>query len=889
MRDAEPPKTPLKLLARFCPPQLREGIEGDLLQQLHEDMEALGEKAARRRFFWNVVRFFRLEILRRNRMTLKNRSVNMLRSHFKLTLRNISRSKGYSFINIFGLSLGIACCLLTTNYVVFELSFDTFHPDVDRTYRVDQTMIWRPDGGVFGFTGLPLAPLLTNDYPEVEEATRINVPGDNVVRYTEGDGDVAVFNEKLIFAADSNFFHFFGFKLREGDPNTALKGLNKVVITAEIARKFFGDKPALGKVLQLGNERTPLEISGVAETLPDNTHFKFNYLMSMYTNPDIRNFEWSWIWTQVATYVRLKPGADPSELAQKMARVGETTIKPSFQRLGINYDDFMQGKGNWKFYFMPMRDIHLKSTSAGLLGPAGDIRYAIAFGAIGLFVLIIAAINFVNLSTARGAKRAREVGVKKALGALRSSLVSQFQAESVFLALFATVLAIPLLEGLRLLIVAILKDDMPFRLWTNPVFLAGLPLFAITTGFLAGLYPAFYLTSFLPVQVLKGKVATGMGNSSLRSTLVVVQFAISILLLAGTVIVVQQMNFLRTADLGYNKENTLLINYAQKLDEHIESFRNEMVTVPGVIGAAVAQEVPRGGSYQDIYTAEGTSIKLPVHGVKIDDYYFDVMGFELIAGRKFDLAHNASDRTAYIANETVVRLFGWTPEEAIGKIIIFPFQPNVKHEIIGVVKNFHFESLRSAINPLFFSHVTSTMWGPSRVMAIKYKTDDLPGLISEIERRWNKQVSTPMDFSFLEDDLSWYYREDEKLGDMFGIFATLSIIIAMIGLVGLVAYSAEVRKKEIGIRKVMGATRSAIVVMMNSSYVKLIAIGLVISTPVAWYAMSYWLDTFEFRITISPVVFVGSGLAVMAGALVSVAYLSFRAASVNPASVLKDE
>lgn len=873
----------------FCPESLIEGIEGDLLEDFRSDVLKKGRSRAVWRLIWSALKFFRFSIIMRNRTKFKNPSLIMLNSYFKLTVRNISRSKGYSFITIFGLSLGIACCLLTTNYVVFETSFDNFHPNAERTYRVDQTMIWRPDGGMFGFTGLPLAQLLTNDYPEVEEAMRINLPGDNVVRYAPEGGNEMIFNEKQIYAVDSNFFHFFGFRLKEGDPNTALKGLNKVVINEEVAKKFFGDGPALGEILQLGNDRTPLEVSGVAETLPDNTHFKFNYLMSMYTNPNIKEFEWSWIWTQSATYVRLKPGADPSELQQKMARVGEETIKPSFQRFGINYDDFMNGKGDWTFYFMPMRDIHLKSSTAGVLGSVGDIRYVYTFGAIGIFVLTIAAINFVNLSTARGTKRAREVGVKKALGALRSSLISQFQAESVFLALFSMLLAIPLLEGLRSLIVVILKDDMPFRLWSNPMFLAGLPVFAISIGFLAGLYPAFYLTSFLPVQVLKGKVASGMGNSSLRSTLVVIQFAISILLLVGTVVVVQQMNFLRSADLGYNKENTLIINYAQKLDEHIESFRNEIVTVPGVVGAAIAQDVPRGSAYQDIYTAEGTSIKLPVHGLKIDDYYLDAMGFQLIAGRKFDLEHNASDRTAYIANETAVQLFGWTPEEAIGKIVIFPFQGEVKHEVIGVVKNFHFESLKSPINPLFFSHITSRMWGSSRVMAIKYRTDDLPGLIGEVERRWNETVDLPLDFSFLEDDLAWHYREDQKLGDIFGIFAILSIIIAMIGLVGLVAYSAEVKKKEIGIRKVLGATRVGIVVMMNSNYVKLIAIGLVIATPIAWFAMNYWLETFEFRITISPMVFVMSGLAVLAGALGSVGYLSLRAASVNPASVLKDE
>ncbi len=813
----------------------------------------------------------------------------MLRNYFKITLRNIARSKGYSFINIFGLSLGIACCLLTTNYVVFEFSFDNFHPNVDRTYRVDNTMIWRPDGGVWGSTTPGLAPLLSHDYPEVEEATRINTPGDYVVRYTNENGDVAAFNETLIFAADSNFFNFFGFKLKEGDARTALRGPDRVVITDQVAKKLFGDKPAVGRIVQFGNDRTSIEISGVVEKLPENTHFHFNYLLSMETNKAVKRNENNWFWTQVVTYVRLIPGADRVALEGKLALVGENTIKPMFQAAGVNYEAFMNGKGAWEFYLRPMRDVHLRSGD-NRLGAVGDVRYAYAFGAIGLFVLIIAAINFVNLSTARGTKRAREVGVKKALGALRNSLISQFQAESIFLAFFSMILAIPLVETLRLLIVAIMKDDLPFTLWDNPMFLAALPFTAIVVGFLAGLYPSFYLTSFLPVQVLKGKIASGMGNSALRGSLVVVQFTISIALLIGTVVVVQQMEFIRTTSLGFDKERTLVINYAEKLGDHITGFRDEVSSMPGVINASISQDVPRNIGYQDVYMAEGSDVKLPVTALKIDDHFFDAFGLTLVAGRTPDQAHNASDKQAIVVNETLVKLFGWTPEESLGKKIIYPADDSARHPIIGVVKDFHFQSLRENINPMFMNSIDANTWGTMRVVSVKYKTDDLPGLIRSIEQKWNATVEqTPMDFSFLEDDIARAYKEDQRLGDLFAIFACLSIIIAMIGLVGLVAYSAEGRKKEIGIRKVLGASRSVIVMMMNSNYVKLIVIGLLISTPLSWYAMNLWLESFKFKIEINPLVFVFSGLAVMVAALLSVAYLSLRAASVNPANVLKEE
>jgi putative ABC transport system permease protein len=874
----------------FCPDALAEGIEGDLLEAYDHDVVTNGKRIASRRLFWNAIKFFRLSIiLRRNKIKIRNNHLTMLKSYFKLTLRNISRSKGYSLINIFGLSLGIACCLLTANYVVFEFSFDNFHPSVDRTYRVDQTMIWRPEGGHFGSTGNPLASLLVRDYPEVEETMRINTPGDFIVRVEDEKGNVSAFNETEIFAADSNFFNFFGFKLKEGDSRTALNGLNKVIIADDVAKKLFGDRSALGKIILLGDERKPLEVSGVAAPQPANAHFHFNYIFSMYTNSNIKKFENSWIWTQVVTYARLKPGADRVALENKLTKVGETIIKPSFEKFGINYDDFMNGKGNWEFYLMPVRDIHLRSND-NRLGPTGDVRYAYAFGTIGVFVLVIAAINFVNLSTARGTKRAREVGVKKALGAMRNSLISQFQSESIFLAIFSTILAMPLVEGLRIVIVAIMKDDLPFTLWGNPIFLIVLPAIAIAIGFVAGLYPSFYLTSFKPVEVLKGKVGSGMGKSLLRSSLVVVQFTISIALLIGTVLVVQQMKLIRTMNLGFDKENILVINGAEKLGEHINGFAEEIATMQGVVNATVAQDVPRDLNYQDIYTAEGTSTKLPVSACKIDDNFFKVLDLKLVAGRTHDVAHNAADQHAVIANETVVKLFGWTPEEAIGKVIVYPGEDDARMPIIGVVKDFHFQSLRQPINPLIFTYISSKTWGAMRVVAVKYNTDDVPALIDAIERRWNAAFEeTPMAFSFLDEDISRNYKQDVRLGDLFAIFAGLSIVIAMIGLVGLVAYSAEVRKKEIGIRKVLGATRSRIIVMMNANYVKLIAVGLLISTPLSWWAMNFWLESFTVRIDVNPLVFIISGISVMVVALLSVAYLSLRAASINPASVLKEE
>ena len=480
----------------------------------------------------------------------------MLRSYFKITYRNILKSKGYSFINIFGLSLGIACCLLMFNYVRFEFSYDNFHPEVDRTYRVDQVLPWSLEEGVSGSTAPPLANTLKTNYGEVEEVMRINTPGDFIIRFSDAPNHMIAFNESHVYAADSNFFSFFGFRLKEGDSRTALQGVHKVVISEEVAKKLFGDAPALGKILQLGDDRTAIEVTGVTEHQPENTHFHFDYLLSMDTNPSVKKRDWSWVWTQVVTYVRLKPGADPKALEGKMLTLGERVIKPAFESRGMDYENALEGKGTWNFYLRPMRDIHLKSGD-NRLGPAGDIKYAYTFAVIGGFVLLIAAINFINLSTARGTKRAKEVGVKKTLGALRSSLISQFQSESIFLTIFSTMLALILVEGLRLMIEDVVGISIPFTLWKDKEMLLMLPFIPLVIGFLAGLYPSFYLTAFRPVHVLKGKIASGLGNSTLRNGLVVIQFSISIALIAGTIIVFQQLRFVSSTNLGFDKENVL--------------------------------------------------------------------------------------------------------------------------------------------------------------------------------------------------------------------------------------------------------------------------------------------------------------------------------------------
>jgi putative ABC transport system permease protein len=812
----------------------------------------------------------------------------MLRNNLRIGYRNFIKQKGYSFITVFGLALGIACCLLMYNYVQFETSFDNFHPNGDRTYRVDQLMPFRASDDITGSTAPPLAYTLKSTYPEVEETMRINTPGDFTVRYQNKPGSFLAFQEDKVFAADSTFFNFFGFALKEGNPRSALQGINKVVISKETATKLFGDGSALGKFLEFGDERKVVEVTGVTETQPANSHFHFDYLLSMETNPNVARRDWSWVWTQVVTYIRLKPGANPSDLEKKLLDLGEKVIRPAFEKRGMDYDNGGNRKNAWSFYLRPMQDIHLK-TNSNRVGPVGNMSYVYTFAITGIFVLLVATINFINLATARATKRAKEVGVKKTLGATRKTLISQFQTESVLLTAIATILALVLTEGLHLIMVTGIGIEMEFTPWQQPWLWAAILAIPFVIGFLGGIYPSLYLTGFRPAQVLKGKVASGMSNSALRNALIVVQFTISIALIAGTIVVFQQLRFMSNTNLGFNKENILLIKYAHKLGTHLQAFRDELRTYQGVEDVGVAMEVPGAGTWTDGMTREGSDVSVPIALVKIDDNYFRTLDFKLVAGRVFDEAR-LGDKNSVIPNETAVRQLGWTPEEAIGKYIIYPGNENSRHEVIGVMKDSHYQSLRQAIVPILFAQIGSDLWGDWFVMTVKFKSDEISSLVKRIEARWNASLNdTPFEYSFFDQDLAQQYQTEEKLGKLFGTFSILAILIAVIGLTGLVSYSAEARKKEIGIRKVFGASTSGILVLMNKQYVRLIMVALVMASPVSWWLITQWLDDFAYRVQVSPLTFIAAGACQLLLALLMVGHLSFKAARLNPTLVLKEE
>jgi putative ABC transport system permease protein len=813
----------------------------------------------------------------------------MFHNYFKTAIRSILREKYYALIKIFGLALGLGTTMVIFLYVSHELSYDNFHPNIDRMYCVTQTNIWDPEGGIFNSTG-PAVAFGLRDFPEFEEILRINTPGGQVVRYAKPNGDVIALNEESIIAADSNFFSFFDFKLREGDRASALQGIGKVVLSDEAAERLFGDEPALGKMIQIGDDRITVEVTGVTEQQPTNSHFHFDYLISMYTNPSIKDYDWSWIWTQVVTYVKVKPNTNVVSLGAKLRNFPDTYALATFQRLNMDYDAFKKVRGGWSLYLHPVNDIHLHSSKIGnRLGPNGDIMYVYVFSAVGFFILLIAIINFINLSTARGTKRAKEVGVKKTLGVLKRSLVLQFQIEHILMAFAAMLLGLGIMEILRLIIQPIVGVEISLTNINTFILVALLILTPVVVGFLAGLYPSFYLTSFKPSEVLKGKLLSGLKTSKSRNSLVVFQFTISIVLMVATLVVFQQLKFFQSKNVGFDTEDLLVIDHADKLGNQIESFREEVSRLPGVIDASLSMDIRN--RLEDIYIPEGSDRKLSISHYKIDEHFFETTKISLVAGRAFD-EDRPSDKNAIIITETTSNLIGWTPKEAVGKRIAYIGDNVGAQEVIGVAKDFHLHSLRQNIFPFMFYNIDSKIFGNDRIALIRYKTQNLRGLISQIERKWNQMAeAVPLSYSFYDEDVEKQYKQEQRLAALFLIFTGLSISIAILGLVGLASYSAEQRKKEIGVRKVFGASLTGIYFMMNKDYVRLMFNALIIATPTSWYIMQQWLNTIpdENRVVIHPLVFVIAFCAELILALACVGYLALRAASLNPSSILKEE
>lgn len=806
----------------------------------------------------------------------------MLRNYLKIAFRNLWKNKGFTAINIFGLAIGLACFILIALYVTDELSYDRFNVNADRIYRVDADIKFGGNSLNLAVCSDPMGATLKKDYPQVEEYTRIYASeGSKLIK----KGDQYVEEERIAFA-DSTFFNIFTIPALEGNTKTALFEPNTTAISASAAVKYFGTTHAVGKTLEV--DRTLYKVTAVYKDIPRNAHFTFDVLLSM------KNVEYgfgNYLSHNFHTYIMLKPGTDYKAFEKNFYQVLDKYILPQakqFMQIN-NMDEFRKAGNMLEYSLMPLTDIHLKSQRFPELGVNGNIQYVYIFGAVGLFILLIACINFMNLSTARSASRAKEVGIRKVLGTERKNLVTQFLTESTLMALISMVIAIVIVYFTLPLFNNVAAKSMTGNVLFGSYFLPFLLLLPLVVGLLAGSYPALYLSRFKPVVVLKGKINAGFKKNKLRSGLVVFQFFISIFLIIGTIIVYKQLNYIQTTNLGFSKDQVLIINGAGALNNNATAFKNAVLGMNGVKSGTLSAYLPVSASSRsdNSYSKEAvmdSKNALSMQTWRVDYDYVNTLGMEIIKGRNFSKEFG-SDSMAMILNESAAKVLGY--DDPIGKKIYTMSDNNsqVSYTVVGVVKDFHFESLRQNIGPLCLQ-----LGNSNGLVSFKTDTKDIRGLISQVEKTWKSMApGMPFSYRFLDEAFDSMYRNEQRVGEVAITFAILTILIACLGLFGLVTYMAEQRTKEIGVRKVLGATVTNVVGMLSKDFMRLVLIAAFIAFPLAWWVMYSWLQDFAYRISIEWWVFAVAAIVALLIALVTVSFQAIKAALANPVKSLRSE
>ncbi|HEX8061421.1 MAG TPA: ABC transporter permease, partial [Cyclobacteriaceae bacterium] len=811
----------------------------------------------------------------------------MLQNFFTVAFRNLKKQRFYTMINVAGLAIGVASCLVIMLYVINEFSYDTHFTDYDRIYRVQAEIKFGDNHLKMAVTPAPLSETLQKDFPEVQAAARFWNAGTTIFRRTEDS-----FKEPHTVFADSSLFKVFDIPFIAGDPKTALKEPSAMVISKRAADKYFPNEEALGQAL-ISNSGKSWKITGVMENIPTNTHFDFDFILSLITID--YNRDGNWLSNNFNTYLKLREGATGKDLEAKFPKMIDTYVGPQAKvALGSDFTmEKFRASGNiFEYTLIPTADIHLNSDRVAEIGVNSDKSYVYLFAAIAGFILVIACINFMNLSTARSANRAKEVGIRKVMGSFRSHLVKQFLVESVLLSVFSFIIAmavawlvLPTFNELSL------KElSLPFG---SGMFWLLLVAGALITGVLAGLYPSFFLSAFRPVNVLKGNVALGTKSGLVRGALVVFQFWISIVLVVGTIAVNRQLAYIQTKKIGFNKDQVLVVHDAYALKDQLQSFKEETEKDNRILSGTISGFLPVAGTNRSDNThwpegkspTEDNMVSLQIWEVDYD--YVKTLGMKIKDGRDFSKEF-LSDSTGVILNQAAVRAFGYSADP-IGKKIVTFDDPATKKilpsTIVGVVEDFHYESLRQNIGPvgLFLRKNNGNV-------SFRFEAKNTKDVIDMVEAKWKKLgPGVPFDYSFLDHDFGKMYAAEQRLGEIFTVFAGLAIIIACLGLFALTAFTAEQRTKEIGIRKVLGASVSGIVVLLSKEFGKLILIAFVLAAPAAWFGITKWLESYTYRTEIGVLVYVIAGGAAFAIAWVTMSFQSIRAALANPVKSLRSE
>ncbi|WP_254560745.1 ABC transporter permease [Dyadobacter diqingensis] len=811
----------------------------------------------------------------------------MLQTYIKIAIRSLVHNKGYSAITIFGLSIGLAVSLLCFLYVKDELSYDTFHDKSERIYRINSDITYSGKSMQGASAPTPMAQTLKKDFPEVEESTRLGKYGSQLVK-----SDRAFAREQNIIYADSTIFGVFTLPFTAGNPKKSLTEPGSVVITRQMALKYFGTTDALNRTLVFDHGETR-RVTGVMQDMPRQSHFRADFLLPVYETKDAKANKWgNHIFN---TYVVLKSGTDPKSVDAKFEKVIQTYIDPALrQYFQTTLAETRKAGNNFSYSLMSLRDIHLYSNREGELSPNGSIQYFYIFLIIGFFILLIAVFNFVNLTTARSSKRAREVGVRKVMGSNRSVLVFQFLSESMLTTFLALLTGIVLLYTLLPAFNSLAARELSFSDAINPqtilIVLAG----TVIVGLLAGIYPAFYLSSFQPANALKGSLKIFNNRQGLRSYLVVFQFSMSVLLIIGTLLINQQLSYIRTKKVGFDKEQVLVVKTGQSTASDLMVFKNEVLQNPSVKAGTVSGFLPViSQRWNDMwFPKEQTDGKFAVNMQEwmVDTDYLKTLNLELLEGRNFTTGSSA-DMDGVIINESAAKRFGY--ENPVGKTI--HKTGDEKATIIGVIKDFHYESLRTKIEPLGL-FISSAALGSSvekaalEAVSFKLDTKDIAASLSSIGKIWKKTApGKPFEYSFLSEDFDAMYRAEQRIENLFSAFASTAILIACLGLFGLSAFSAEQRTKEIGVRKVLGASVVSITTLLSKDFLKPVLLAIAIASPVGWYAMDFWLRDFAYKVDIQWWVFVLAGFITIVIALLTVSFQSVKAALMNPVESLKTE
>jgi putative ABC transport system permease protein len=811
----------------------------------------------------------------------------MIKNYFKIAFRNLMKYKFISFINIFGLTIGFTCCLLILTYIINEISFDKYNKNAERIYRVTRTFN-NEDGVVsfyFGTVAPPFGYYLPTDFPEIEKMTRLLSNGTTAFRYKD-----KLINERNVFFADENLFDVFTVDVIKGSPKSALKEPYSLMLTEERAKKYFGEEDPMNKVIKVNNQFN-VKVTGIYKPFPSNSQMHPEILVSFNTLKDSavygeKNLRTNWGNNSFFTYLLLPEHYDANRMVARF---------PAFVDKRMSGEEYI-GQRPSKFTRLGLQkltDIHLYSHTDFEVEPNGDIKRVYIFSAIALFILLIACINYMNLSTARSALRAREIGIRKVVGARKRELIMQFLSESVLITGGGILIAFGLLYISLPWLNSLSGQTLSLSMLTKWQILIPLFLSPFLIGIISGLYPALFMSSFQPVKTLKGLFRAGKSSISFRQVLVVTQFAISIILIITTVIVSQQLRYMQRTALGYDKEHILTLPYNNSLNPQYESFRNSLLQNYTIKDVTRSSRIPTT-RLLDMTAASAPSadsmkpVKTDIKMLAVDYDFIPTYGVHMAAGRNFSRAYG-TDTSNFILNEVAVQAIGWkTPQDAVGKNFKYG---SITGHIIGIMNDFHFESLHQKITPLI---LIMPAVAPNNSfynnLSVKIAGNNTPAALAAIKKVWQNYLpEIPYEYTFLDENFSTLYKSEQRQGTIFTVFACIAILIACLGLFGLSAFAISQRVKEIGVRKVLGANVTTIVALLSKDFLKLVVIAAIIAFPIAWYAMSRWLQDFAYRTNIQWWVFILAGIIAACIALFTISFQAIKAALANPVKSLRTE